>query len=308
MRACRVSDSVREGGVNVPGRSAGSYSDGVRIDLHTHSNASDGTDTPAQVMIDSARAGLDVVALTDHDTTSGWSEATLAAADVGLALVRGTEFSTRSRGISVHMLSYLHDPEHEVLADQAQVAQLAREARARKMVELLAEDYQVTWDDVVAQTVPGTVIGRPHLADALVAAGYVADRTVAFAQILTPNSPYYVPHFAPDPLDMITMIRAAGGVPVFAHPGADLRGRVVSDDTVREFADAGLGGLEVAHRDNSPAQQERLTGLAHELGLFMTGSSDYHGAGKPNRLGENTTPSEVFEEIEIQGRMRVLRP
>lgn len=280
----------------------------MRIDLHTHSNASDGTDTPAQVMADAARAGLDVVALTDHDTTAGWDEAARSAAEVGITLVRGTEISTRSRAISVHMLSYLHDPTDADLAERNEVARTAREQRARTMVELLAHDYPLTWADVVAQTVPGTVIGRPHVADALVAGGFVADRSAAFANVLTADSRYYVPHLAPNTLDVVRTILAAGGVPVFAHPGADQRGRVVPDETIAELAAAGLAGLEVAHRDNSPQQRERLTQLAKELGLFTTGSSDYHGSGKPNRLGENVTAPEVFEEIEARGRLTVLRP
>lgn len=280
----------------------------MRIDLHTHSNASDGTDTPAQVMADAARAGLDVVALTDHDTTAGWDEAARSAAEVGITLVRGTEISTRSRGISVHMLSYLHDPADVELAERNEIARTAREQRARTMVELLAHDYPLTWDDVVAQTVPGTVIGRPHVADALVAGGFVADRSEAFANVLTADSRYYVPHLAPNTHDVVRTILAAGGVPVFAHPGADQRGRVVPDETIAELAAAGLAGLEVAHRDNSPQQRERLIRLAGELGLFTTGSSDYHGSGKPNRLGENVTAPEVFEEIEARGRLAVLRP
>lgn len=280
----------------------------MRIDLHTHSNASDGTDTPAQVMADAAREGLDVVALTDHDTTAGWNEAAHGAAEVGITLVRGTEISTRSRGISVHMLSYLHDPTDADLAERNEVARSAREQRARTMVELLSHDYPLIWGDVVAQTVPGTVIGRPHVADALVAGGFAADRSEAFATVLTADSRYYVPHLAPNTLDVVRTILAAGGVPVFAHPGADQRGRVVPDETIAELAVAGLAGLEVAHRDNSPQQRERLTQLAKEHGLFITGSSDYHGSGKPNRLGENVTAPEVFEEIEARGRLAVLRP
>ncbi len=280
----------------------------MRIDLHTHSNASDGTDNPAQVMVDAARAGLDVVALTDHDTTAGWDEAAQSAAEVGITLVRGTEISTRSRGISVHMLSYLHDPEDAELAERNEVARSAREQRARTMVDLVGRDFPVTWADVVAQTKPGTVIGRPHVADALVAAGVVADRSEAFLSVLTADSRYYVPHLAPNTTDVVRSILGAGGVPVFAHPGADQRGRVVPDETIAELAAAGLAGLEVEHRDNSPQQQERLTRLAKELGLFITGSSDYHGTGKPNRLGENLTSPEVFEEIEARGRLAVLRP
>ncbi|WPF81449.1 PHP domain-containing protein [Sanguibacter sp. 4.1] len=278
------------------------------IDLHTHSNASDGTESPGGVVESAAAAGLDVVALTDHDTTSGWAEAAEASLRTGVALVRGTEVSARSEGISVHLLSYLHDPEHPVLVAQNDEVRRARSERARTMVELLSRDFDLTWDDILAQTEPGTTIGRPHLADALVHAGYAPDRSAAFATILRTGSDYYVPHYAPDAIDAIRAVRAAGGVPVFAHPGADLRGRVVGDAVIEEMAAAGLAGLEVRHRDNGPEQQRRLTMIARSLGLFVTGSSDYHGAGKPNRLGENTTHPEVLAQIEEIGRSDVIRP
>lgn len=278
------------------------------IDLHTHSNASDGTESPAGVVESAAAAGLDVVALTDHDTTAGWDEAAEASLRTGVALVRGTEVSARSAGISVHLLSYLHDPAHPALVAQNDEVRLARSDRARTMVRLLGRDFEVTWDDVLAQTEPGTTIGRPHIADALVHAGYAPDRSAAFASILRTGSDYYVPHYAPDALDAIRAVRAAGGVPVFAHPGADVRGRVVGDEVIEEMAAAGLLGLEVHHRDNGPEQQRRLTMMARSLDLFVTGSSDYHGAGKPNRLGENTTDPAVLALIEEIGRSDVIRP
>ncbi|QTE30002.1 PHP domain-containing protein [Pengzhenrongella sicca] len=278
------------------------------IDLHTHSRASDGTDAPAAVVAAAAAAGLGVVALTDHDTTAGWAEAALAAAETGVTVVRGTEVSARARGISVHLLSYLQDPAHPALLVELTRTRSARLDRARTMVELLGPDFGLTWADVVAQTLPDTTIGRPHIADALVARGVVADRTAAFATMLVPRSKYYVPHYAPDVLAAIGAVRAAGGVPVFAHPGALERGRVVSDATIEAMADAGLAGLEVHHRDHSPEQVARLTALADRLGLLATGSSDYHGAGKPNRLGENVTDRAVFDAIEEQGRTAVVRP
>lgn len=277
------------------------------IDLHTHSNASDGTDSPAGLVAAAAAAGVDVVALTDHDTTAGWAEAAEAARRHGVVLVPGTEFSARSNGISVHLLSYLHDPTHEALVRQNAEVQAARTERARQMVDRLSRDYAITWEDVLAQTEPGTTIGRPHIADALVALGYLPDRSAAFTSILRPGTPYYVPHFAPDGLQVIRAVRDAGGVPVFAHPGADGRGRVVSDEVIEEMAAAGLVGLEVWHRDNSQVQQVRLAEIARSLGLVMTGASDYHGTGKPNRLAENTTHPEVFAQIEELGRSEVIR-
>ncbi|PFG33867.1 PHP domain-containing protein [Sanguibacter antarcticus] len=278
------------------------------LDLHTHSTASDGTESPSVVVEQAARAGLSVVALTDHDTTAGWAAAEEAAVRTGVVLVRGAEISARADGVSVHLLSYLHDPEHPALLEQNDRVRTARTERARTIVSRLGRDFAITWADVLDQTELGTTIGRPHIADALVAAGYVVDRSAAFASMLHAGSEYYVPHYAPDAIDAIRAVRAAGGVAVFAHPGAEQRGRVVADAVIEEMAAAGLVGLEVRHRDNGPEQQRRLSEIAVSLGLLVTGSSDYHGAGKPNRLGENTTTPEVLDAIEELGRIAVVRP
>lgn len=280
----------------------------MRIDLHTHSTASDGTEPPAGVVASAARAGLDVVALTDHDTTAGWAAAEQAAVTHGVTLVRGTEVSARARGVSVHLLSYLQDPAHPALVTELERTRTARDGRARAMVELIAADHPLTWDDVLQHTSPGTVVGRPHIADALVRLGVVASRDAAFAELLRSDGPYHVPHYAPPAVDAVRAIRAAGGVPVFAHPGADGRGRVVPDDVFDELVDAGLAGIEVEHRDHTPAQRERLARIAERLGLLVTGSSDYHGAGKTNRLGENLTRPAVLAALEDEGTVPVVRP
>ncbi|WP_448630129.1 PHP domain-containing protein [Cellulomonas soli] len=279
----------------------------MRIDLHTHSSASDGTDAPAAVVAAAAAAGLDVVALTDHDTTAGWDEAADAARTFGVALVRGTEVSARSHGISVHLLSYLQDPTHPSLLAELERTRRARLERARQIVDLLAVDHPLTWEDVLAQSQDAVVVGRPHIADALVARGVVPDRDAAFAHLLHSRGPYHVPHYAPEAADAVRAIRAAGGVPVFAHPGADGRGRVVADRVFDELARAGLAGIEVHHRDHDHAQRVRLAGIAERLGLLVTGSSDYHGAGKSNRLGENLTTPAVLTAIDEQGSVEVIR-
>lgn len=280
----------------------------MRVDPHTHSRVSDGTDSPAELVAAAVHAGLDVVGLTDHDSTRGWAEAEAAAVRDGIALLRGAELSCRADHASVHLLSYLHDPDDADLLAEGERIRESRLGRARAMVDRIAADHPLTWDDVLAQTQTGTTVGRPHIADALVALGVVADRGEAFASILATGSPYYVPYYATALLPAIAMVRAAGGVPVLAHPGAAARGRVVSDDTIRAAADAGLAGLEVDHRDNPPAQRARLSALAAELGLLVTGSSDYHGDGKPNRLGEHTTDRAVLEEVVAQGRLPVVGP
>ena len=274
----------------------------MRIDLHTHSNVSDGTETPAEVIRSAAKAGLDAVALTDHDSTDGWDQAAEAAVQHGLAFVPGMEISCRTdKGISVHLLSYLHDPTHPGLLEEINKSRDARLTRAERMVTLLSEDYPLTWDDVIHHVAPGATVGRPHIADALVAAGVVADRSEAFNSILTSHSRYFIQHYAPDPALAVGLVRAAGGVPVFAHPVASSRGRIVGDKTYREMIDAGLLGLEIDHRDNPEEGRKFLRNLAAEHGLLITGSSDYHGTGKPNLLGENLTDPAVLERIEELG-------
>ena len=271
----------------------------MRIDLHAHSNVSDGTETPAGVIVSAVAAGLDAVALTDHDSTDGWDAAAAAAREHGIAFVPGMEISCRTeQGISVHLLSYLHDPSHAGLLEEITKSKDARLTRAEHMVTLLSEDYPLTWDDVIHHVAPGATVGRPHIADALVAAGVVADRTEAFTSILTSHSRYFVQHYAPDPAVAVELVRAAGGVPVFAHPVASSRGRIVGERTYQDMIDAGLLGLEVEHRDNPEDGRAFLRTLAARHGLLITGSSDYHGAGKPNLLGENTTSPTVLARIE----------
>ena len=267
------------------------------IDLHTHSSVSDGTETPSRLIRAAAAAGLGTVALTDHDSTAGWSDAVDAAGEVGITLIRGMELSTRVRFASVHLLAYLFDPaDPGIIAETARIRQ-ARLTRAEQMVERIGEDYELTWDDVLAQTTEGATVGRPHIADALVARGLVLTRSEAFAGILHWEAGYYQPHYAPDPLHAIRLVRAAGGVPVLAHPATRGVSHIVPEDRLAEMVKSGLFGLELEHRENQPEAKARLYELAAKYGLAVTGSSDYHGTGKPNRLGENTTAPEVLERI-----------
>jgi 3',5'-nucleoside bisphosphate phosphatase len=275
------------------------YAGRVAIDLHTHSTASDGTEAPAVVVQRAVEAGVTTVALTDHDTTLGWDEAADAAREHGIRLVRGIEVSCSRRGKSIHLLAYLPDPDDAELVDELARARDSRDTRLDRMVALMAADgIPVTVESVRAEVEDGATAGRPHIADALVTAGVIEHRDEAFARWLGIGSPYYVAHYAPDPVRAIGLVRAAGGVPVVAHPWSGTRGRVVGDALVEELADAGLAGLEVHHRDHTPDAVRHLTALARSLGLLATGSSDYHGEGKLNRLGENTTSPAVLEAIE----------
>lgn len=276
----------------------------VRIDPHTHSDVSDGTDRPAGVVAAAAEAGLDVVGLTDHDTTAGWAEAAEAARRHGVALLRGAELTARAEGHSVHVLGYLFDPDDPAMTAMTEAARTERVGRARLIVERLAAELPLTWEDVVAQAGEGATVGRPHIADALVARGVVADRGEAFTALLATGSPYYVAQQAPPATTVVRAVRAAGGVPVVAHPGA--RGEGLSEPALEELVDAGLAGLEVDHREHDDATRARLRTFAERADLIVTGSSDYHGGGKPNLIGEHTTAPEMYQAIVAAGRLAVV--
>lgn len=276
----------------------------MRIDLHTHSTASDGTLSPADVVRAAAAAGVDVLALTDHDTLAGLSAAQDAAHTAGVQLVRGVEISCTAQGMSVHLLGYGGDESDGRLRAELDRCRNDRVPRARAMVDrLAAAGLPITWEQVQALADDRTV-GRPHLADALVAGGAAADREDAFVRYLRPDGPFYVRHYAAPAVAAVRLVRAVGGVPVFAHPGAHTRGPTVDDDTVAEIAAAGLFALEVDHPDHDAATRAHLRGLARDLGLLVTGASDFHGAGRPQGIGCETTDPEVYEALraELAGR------
>lgn len=260
-----------------------------RIDLHAHSTASDGTDGPAELVAAAARAGLDVVALTDHDTAAGWRAAQAAADQLGLRFVPGVELSCQRGGRSIHLLGYHVDPAHPVLVAEMARTSADRVTRLERIVErLAAAGLPLTIDAVREHVPPGATAGRPHIADALVAAGVVGHRDEAFARWLYSGSGYVVEHYAPDPALAVRAVREAGGVPVLAHPFGVGR-NAIPEDLVEELAAAGLAGLEVWHRDHDALTTARAAAVADRWGLIATGSSDYHGSGKRNRLGENLT-------------------
>lgn len=271
----------------------------TRIDLHCHSTASDGTLTPAELMIAGVAAGLDVMAITDHDTTGGWAPAAFARPE-GLRLVRGAELSCRWFGmrpaIPLHLLAYLFDPAEPRLAGDLARLRIDREQRAERIVtKLRADGVPITWEEVRGYAAGGSV-GRPHIAQALIRAGLVDTTNEAFASRWL-GSRYFVPKADLDVFEAVRAVRAAGGVPVFAHPRATSRGRVVPDRLIADLADAGLFGLEADHEDHSPAERAHVRTLAGELGLVVTGSSDFHGTHKTVRLGEFTTDPEAYEKI-----------
>jgi len=272
----------------------------VRIDLHSHSTASDGTDTPADLVRAAATAGLDVVALTDHDTTAGWDEA-VAALPSRMTLVRGMEMSCTGRGedghpVAVHLLAYLFDPADPVFAAERERLRTERVGRIRAMAYRMAEDGLLPDPESVVEAA-GPVAGRPHLARALVEAGVVPTVGAAFTDLLSPRGRYYVPKDDTALEDAVRMVTAAGGVTVLAHARARARGRLLALDHVEELVDHGLGGLEAEHPDHDAADVRLMRDMAANLGLFVTGSSDYHGANKDIGIGRFTTHPAALEEL-----------
>jgi predicted metal-dependent phosphoesterase TrpH len=277
----------------------------LKIDLHTHTSYSDGTDTPAELINKALAAGISIIGLTDHDSISGWQEATNALR-VGISLVPGAEISCQtSDGISVHILGLLFDSNNSELMDTLEKTRENRHGRMEKIIARINEaGIDITMNDVLEQLSDGATLGRPHLADALVKKGIVASRDEAFTQMLHNNSKYYVSHYSPTPEAAIKLIKAAGGVSVIAHPMASHRGRTISQETFGSIIEAGLDGIEVDHRDHSPDEKLQLIQLASESNLVMTGASDYHGNGKLNTLGEYTTSPEQWEKLESRSNAR----
>jgi predicted metal-dependent phosphoesterase TrpH len=275
------------------------------IDLHTHTNCSDGTDSPRELVNKAIVQGLDVLGISDHDTTSGWKEATESLRG-SLKLALGAEISCLTDdGLSVHMLGLLFDPLHEEMQQVLEETRDGRLPRMRKMIEKMrAEGMDISMDDVELAMPKGATMGRPHLADALVAKKIVKSRDEAFIDLLHNESRFYVSHAAPTPVEAIKLIRRAGGVAVIAHPFASHRGQILKPADFSELVTAGLNGVEVDHRDQNPDERGMLRNIANELDLVVTGSSDYHGTGKLNSLAENHTHMEQWEKLESQANAR----
>ncbi len=277
----------------------------MRIDLHTHSSVSDGTLTPAEVMGAAADARLDVVALTDHDSFAGHDPARAEAARLGIDFVPGVELSCRWYGtdpaISLHLLAYYPDPGNTALATEMTRVRQGREHRAEAIIELMrADGIDVSFDEVRSYA-RGATIGRPHLAQALIRRRLVSTVSEAFAPSML-GERWRAPKPDTDVFVALRLVRDAGGVPVFAHPRAIVRGRVVPDGLIVEMAGLGLFGLEADHEDHTPAQRQAIRDLAGRLGLVVTGSSDFHGANKTVVIGANLTAPEALAAIRAAAR------
>jgi predicted metal-dependent phosphoesterase TrpH len=269
----------------------------VRADLHSHSSVSDGTEPPAVVIRRAAEAGLDVIALTDHDTIAGHREAA-SALPAGFTLLPGTELSCRMDGHSVHMLAYLFDPENDALAGEMAEIRESRLIRARAMVDQLAGlGVPVTWEQV-SEIAAGGVVGRPHIARAMIDAGVVSSLDEAFTpEWIGPGGRAHVARYALDPVKAIKLVRAAGGVTVLAHARGAGRGWQIPDEVIRELAAAGLTGIEVSHPQHTQEERARLSELAAALGLAASGGSDDHGSLTGYRVGSEVAPDGGYETL-----------
>ena len=275
------------------------------IDLHAHTTCSDGTDRPRDLVNKAIVQGLEVLGISDHDTTSGWEEATQTLRG-SLKLALGAEISCLTTdGVSVHMLGMLFDPNHEEMQQVLEETRDGRLPRMRKIIEKMrAEGMDISIEDVEKAMPVGATMGRPHLADALVAKKIVKSRDEAFIDLLHNDSRFYVSHAAPTPVEAIALIRRAGGVAVIAHPFASHRGQILKPDDFADLVAAGLNGIEVDHRDQNPDERAMLRVIAQELDLVVTGGSDYHGTGKMNLLAENHTSREQWQKLESQADAR----
>ena len=272
----------------------------MRIDLHTHTNRSDGTDSPADLVQRAHEAGIDVLGLTDHDTTEGWSEAAHAAGRTGVRLVRGIEISTRYAGAGVHLLAYLPDPDHPGLVAELDRVLDGRNSRLPAILERLeALGIDIAASDVRRLAGDAAALGRPHVADALVERKVVRTRDEAFARFLGPGGPAYVDRYAADLVATIGLVTAAGGVSVIAHPWAGRHDhRALDEAGLSALKAAGLAGVEVDHQDHDTAARAELHRLAQRLDLVATGSSDYHGSGKIDHdLACNHTAPEQLDRL-----------
>jgi predicted metal-dependent phosphoesterase TrpH len=270
----------------------------MTIDLHTHSSCSDGTESPTQILQRAADAGLNVVALTDHDTIAGWEEARASAAGLPVTLVCGLEVSARIEAGGVHVLGYGFDGCNERLQSLLARIREARQCRLIAMIHRLRDQgIELSPDDFALQADAGVPMGRPHLADALVSLGHAETRGEAIHRWLRRGSPGYVERWSPDPFEAVTCVSRAGGVAVLAHPWGPTSRIAVSRDFIAALTDAGLAGIEVDHPDHNPTNREALRRIGADLALVTTGGSDYHGAGKAHGIGSATTRREQFDRL-----------
>lgn len=282
------------------------HDEGMRIDLHTHSNVSDGTDTPTALVHSAHDAGLDVIALTDHDTFDGLGQAVEAGKRLGIVVLRGLEMSCEVDGASVHLLGYGCDPANRELAAELAKIRAGRTGRLQAFADRFTElGMELSAEEIKAQSGLSPSIGRPHVADALIKRGYVTDRAEAFEKWLGDDQPGYIGRYATPLEQAIDLVHGAGGVAVLAHPwGRSSRDHLTVEYIEQLVRDHELEGIEVDHIDHDDETRALLFEMGGRLGLIRTGSSDYHGTGKEVALGANTTRDSAYRELVVRIRRR----
>lgn len=279
----------------------------MRIDLHTHSTVSDGTDSPTRLVMRAAYAGLAVVGLTDHDTFDGLGEAMAAGPRFGVKVLPGLEVSCQLGDHEIHLLGYGCRRDDANLLAELELLRNSRTGRLLRMVEALrATGIGITLEDVRTAASGASTIGRPHVADAMIARGYVADRDEAFRDWLNEGRPGFVRRYSCDLTRAVDLVHGAGGAAVLAHPWARGADAVLTPDTIAALThEHQLEGIEVDHPDHTPEQRSLLFDLGGRLGLIRTGSSDYHGSGKKDHeLGCETTRETAYRELCTRIQMR----
>lgn len=272
------------------------------VDLHVHTTASDGTDSPAEAVARAKSQGLRAIAITDHDTLEGVEPALVEGLLHKIKIVPGIELGSEYRGEEIHILGYLVELHNREFLDKLKLFRDTRINRMEKMVEKLQEfGFPVDMDRVMVISVSGSV-GRPHLAAALVEIGAVETTTEAFDRYIGAGRPAYIPRYKLDPVEAVRLIRSAGGAPVLAHPGLNN-----SAQLIEELKRAGLAGLEAHHPAHSREQASYYHRLAIGHGLIVTGGSDYHGPGHKAgcRMGSETVPYSVVDELKRSVREKV---
>lgn len=264
----------------------------IRADFHIHTTASDGRQTPAAILRQAANAGLTHIAITDHDTVDGLISLQGSNEDYnGLALIPGIEFSTDLPDCEVHILGYDIDINNDALREQLTILKDNRAKRVGRMADKLCSlGYQISEQEILRHAKQATSVGRPHVAKALVEKGYFATVGEVFDALLSHDKPGYVPHYKLTPFQVISLIRAAGGVPILAHPGL-----IGNEEEVEKLILGGIAGLEVYHPEHAPGDVERYRLIVKERSLMATGGSDYHAIpGRfPEKLGVFCPPPEV---------------
>jgi predicted metal-dependent phosphoesterase TrpH len=265
-----------------------------RIDLHMHSTYSDGVHSPATLIAIAKSKGIAGIALTDHDSVDGYDELERAAREAGIDVMTGVELSCEFNGRDLHVLGYGVDPRNEKLQALLREFRGARERRGIRIVEKLAEQGVRIDISVVIAKAGGGALGRPHIAEALIEAGYATDHAQVFARYIGEGCPAYVEKYKMHPGQAVASIKAAGGLAFIAHPGYYME----DYDAFLRLLDEGFDGLEVFHPYHIPPVTNRLLALARERGLLISGGSDFHGFAGRDNMGEPTVSHDLFQRIQ----------